>query len=361
MKRIIFIVAALLIGSGAFAEDLQKWNRVEIADLGILGKALPTSNPYHRIDTVNYKGFSKSENLQCRVPAGYACVFKTDAQRIGINARFSNECNGGPFASYMGFDLYIKKDGKWLWAGMCHFDINTRNSEGFRTIVRDMDPGEKECLLYLPIYAELYEAQVCVPQGSRIEKMESPFRHRVVFHGSSFTHGISCTRAGMSYPIQFMRQTGFQVIPLGFSGNCRMQPYFADFLEDVEADAFVFDPFSNPNIPMIRERLEGFVDRMVKSHPGVPMIFQRTIYWEKENFDVACQEEFGGRRALTDSLMPILCKRYKDVYYIRPDASLHNGESSTADGTHPNDNGYSVWEKSIEKKILSILRKYGIK
>jgi lysophospholipase L1-like esterase len=59
--------------------------------------------------------------------------------------------------------------------------------------------------------------------------------------------------------------------------------------------------------------------------------------------------------------MKIACKKYRDVYYIKPDAALHNGESSTADGTHPNDNGYSLWEASIEKPILKILRKYGIR
>lgn len=46
--------------------------------------------------------------------------------------------------------------------------------------------------------------------------------------------------------------------------------------------------------------------------------------------------------------------------YDRIDAALHNGESSTTDGIHPNDNGYSIWERSIEKPILKILRKYGI-
>ena len=169
---------------------------------------------------------------------------------------------------------------------------------------------------------------------------------------------MSTTRAGMSYPVQFMRRTGLQPITLGFSGNCKMQPYFADVLEEVEADAYVFDIFSNPNIPLIKERLRPFIDRMVKAHPGKPIIVQRTIYWERENFDTAAQQEYGGRRALSDSLMAEICKDYKDVYYIKPDAALHNGESSTADGIHPNDNGYSLWERSIEKPILKILRKY---
>lgn len=113
---------------------------------------------------------------------------------------------------------------------------------------------------------------------------------------------------------------------------------------------------------MIRERLLPFIDRMVKAHPGKPIIIQRTIYWERENFNTDSQKEYGGRRDLTDSLMPVLCKKYgPDVYYLKPDAALHNGESSTADGVHPNDNGYSVWERSIEKPLLKILRKYGIK
>ena len=356
MKRILLSIIAAALSAACLAGP--KWGqRVEVSELGILGKAFDTPNPYHRIDTAVYKGFTPEENAQCRVPAGLAVVFRTDATDIGIAAEFGDV----RFVSYMSFDLYIKKDGKWLWAGRYQVSYKPGNSDEIKAIVNSMAPGEKECLLYLPIYSELYSCQVCVNEGATISKMESPFRHKVVFHGSSFTHGIGCTRAGMSYPMQFMRKTGIQVIPMGFGGNCKMQPYFADVMEDIEADAYVFDPFSNPDADMIRNRLEGFVDRMVRAHPGKPIIIQRTIYWEGENFNTYRQSEIGGRRALSDSLMPILCKRYKDVYYIKPDAALHNGESSTADGAHPNDHGYSLWEESIEKPILKILRKYGIR
>ena len=359
MKRIIFILAAFAMCIGAAAQTTD-WEKVEISSLGLRGKAFDTPNPYHRIDTVVYKGFTPGENKQCRVPAGLTVMFRTDATEIGASVDFA-WTNSGAYCSYRGFDLYIKKDGKWLWAGCTTFDRDHKDKDKVRSIVKKMAPGEKECLLYLPLYSELNSCQVCVPEGSYIEPLDSPFKNKIVFHGSSFTHGISCTRAGMSYPMQFMRKTGLQVIPLGFSGNCKMQPYFADVLEDIEADAYVFDPFSNPNIPLIRERLLPFIDRLVKAHPGKPIIIQRTIYWEKENFNTEAQAEFGGRRALSDSLMKIACKQYKDVYYIKPDAALHNGESSTADGVHPNDNGYSLWEASIEKPILKILKKYKIK
>jgi len=363
MKKTLLLIAFALTGLCAFAAEYDDviWKKVEASELGILGKAFDTPNPYHRIDTCVYKGFTRGENAQCRMTAGLTVVFKTDADVIGIGLEYGNVVNTAAYRSYRGFDLYIKKDGKWLWAGQNSFEANHKDADKVLPIVKHMAPGQKECLLYFPLCSECKSIKVCVPEGCKIEKMESPFRHKIVFHGSSFTHGISCTRAGMSYPMQFMRRTGMQVIPLGFSGNCKMQPYFIDVIDDIDADAYVYDPFSNPNIKMIGERLLGFIDRTVKAHPGKPIIIQRTIYWEGENFDTARQKEFQGRRALSDSLMKIACAKYKDVYYIKPDAALHNGESSTADGTHPNDNGYSLWEASIEKPILKILAKYGIK
>ncbi|MCQ2184761.1 MAG: SGNH/GDSL hydrolase family protein [Bacteroidales bacterium] len=360
MKRLLAIIPAIFLCLAAVAAPDVKWKKVEASQLNLCGKAFDTPNPYHRIDTVVFKGFDKRENEMCREPAGLTVLFKTDAERIGISVTFG-DVHAGPFASYRGFDLYIKKDGKWLWAGQTTFDRSHKDPEKVQVMVSSLAPGEKECLLYLPIYSEVNMCKVCVPEGSSLESLESPFRHKIVFHGSSFTHGVSCTRAGMSYPMQFMRRTGLQVIPLGFSGHCKMQPYFADVLEKVEADAYVFDPFSNSGVKNFEERLEGFIVRMVKAHPGKPIIIQRTIYWEKENFDTKAQAEYSSRRAYTDSIMPILHKRYPDVYYLKPDAALHNGESSTADGVHPNDNGYSLWEASIEKPILKILKKYGIK
>ncbi len=360
MKKILFAFVLLLVAAGVQARDFTWNDGVEASSLTLVGKAFETPNPYDRIDTVRYKGFDKAENTMCRQPAGLAVLFRTDATDIGVSMVFG-ERSSTSYRSYRGVDLYIMKDGRWTWAGMNDFPADHNNPSLIQRVVKHMDGSMKECMLYLPLRAEVFSCKIHVPQGATIEAMESPFRHKIVFHGSSFTHGVSCGRAGMSYPVQFMRRTGMQIIPLGFSGHCKMQPYFADVLEDIEADAYVFDPFSNPGIKTIKERLLPFIDRMVTAHPGKPVIIQQTIYWEKENFDTDAHAEFTGRRAVADSLMKIACKKYKDVYFIVPDAALHNGESSTADGTHPNDNGYSLWERSIEKPILKILRRYGVK
>ena len=355
MKKLVLILLAALLSATLSAQVFT-----EASDLTLIGKIIDTPNPYHRVDTVKYKGFTKAENLQVRCPAGLAVVFRTDAPSITLRATgdFSYQANNTMRIASHGFDLYIRKDGEWLWAAACC--PAPRNPQAPMELIKDMAPGMKECLLYLPIYSELTSLKIGVPEGARLEPMESPFRHRVAIFGSSFTHGISTSRAGMSYPDQFTRHTGIQMLSLGCSGNCKMQPYFADVLADVDADAFVFDAFSNPNAKMIEERLFPFIERLQAAHPGKPLVFQQTIRREKRNFDTKVEANEAAKQHMADSLMKIAVKRYKDVYYIRPNASSPLQESSV-DGIHPDDYGYYLWSRSIEKPLKKILRKYGIR
>ena len=53
--------------------------------------------------------------------------------------------------------------------------------------------------------------------------------------------------------------------------------------------------------------------------------------------------------------------KYADVYFIQTDACAKGSHEYSVDGTHPDDHGYYLWSKSIEKPILAILAKYGIK
>ena len=332
----------------------------EASDLTLIGKIMDTPNPYHRVDTVKYKGFTKTENFQVRCPAGLAVVFRTKSGSITLTATgdFSWRSNSTMRLASQGYDLYIKQpDGSWRWAR--NIAPTVSNPEAELTLIKNMAPTMKECLLYLPIYSELTSLKIGVENGSILEAGTPPFRHRVAIFGSSFTHGISTSRAGMSYPDQFSRRTGIQMLSLGCSGRCRLQPYFAEVLADVEADAYVFDAFSNPNAQVIEQRLFPFIERLRAAHPGKPLIFQQTIYREGRNYDTVLNEVEAAKQAMADSLMAIAVKRWPDVYYIKPNATslLHE---ATVDGTHPDDYGYYLWMCSIEKPLLEILKKYGV-
>lgn len=336
----------------------------EASDIGLCGKMFyDTPNPYHRVDTVKYKGLTKGENFQARCSAGLTVMFSTNSSSISVKTKWGQQYYSVatmPIA-YSGYDLYIKnKKGEWVWAAS---SAAKNYGEDNLVLIKDMAPGDKECLLYLPIYSEILSCKIGVTVGSYIKKLDNQFRNKIVFHGSSYTHGISTSRPGMSYPMQFMRHTGMQVLGFGMSGNCKMQPYFAAVLENVDADAYVFDAFSNPDYKMIKERLQPFIDRMVAAHPGKPLIFQQTIRREARNFSVTYDAKEQAKQDMASTLFDQLLKdpKYADVYFIQTCACEKDNHEYSVDGTHPDDHGYYLWSKSIEKPILAILAKYGIK
>lgn len=365
MKKLFLIASAILCTVVAAA---QQYTYTEASDLTLFGKLMPgkTQNPYHRVDTTLYKGFTAGENFQVRQTSGMGCAFKTNSKSISILTEYgqvSFPTNTSGIAA-RGYNLYIKKDGEWLYAAsnVC----GDSRLDAPLTLIRGLDGTEHECLLYFPLFSEEYSIKVGVEEGSSIEAAEDPFRHRIAIWGSSFTHGSSTSRSGMTYPAKFSRRTGLQMLSLGCSGNCKLQSYFCDVLVDVDADAFVFDTFSNPSLEMISDRLYTFIDRMVEAHPGVPLIFQQTIRRESRNFNTGSEKFEQDRMDLVVKMFKDLKstkegrKKYKDVYLIFPDATAPDNEDSV-DGTHPENHGYSLWAQSIEKPVLKILRKYGIR
>ncbi len=343
-------------------KGLVKYKFTEASDLTMVGKLMTdTPNPYHRVDTVRFKGFTAGENKQVRMSAGLAVAFRTDSKTITVKTKYLDRgfpVNTGGLAA-RGYDLYIKKDGKWLWAasGMAADHEPDKNC----VLIGSLDGSMHECLMYLPILSEEESIMIGVNEDAAIEAVENPFRHRIGIFGSSFTHGISISRAGMAYPDQLSRMTGLQFLSLGCSGNCKLQSYFADVLRAARVDAFVFDSFSNPTPEQIEERLFPFIEKVQTAHPGIPLIFQKTIYRESRNFSTRSDTYEGRRMEVVDSLMNIAVKKYPDVYYVTTTCATATDHETSVDGTHPSDYGYTLWAESIRKPILKILKKYGIR
>lgn len=362
--RLFFTAFVLLFAVSALRAQTPKdveYVYTEASTLNLIGKILEnTPNPYHRVDTCKYKGFTSGENTQVRCSAGLAVLFETNSSTISVKPDYGymNRSGNTMGIALRGYDLYIMKDGKWLYAASkAPADGREENN---LVLIKNLPQGVKQCMLYLPMYSELYSLKIGVEKGSDISPMESPFRYRVGIFGSSFTQGISISRSGMSYPMQLMRRTGIQILSLGCSGNCKLQPYFADVLCDAKVDALVFDAFSNPSPQMIEERLFPFIEKLRKAHPDIPLIFMQTIYRESRNFSTSSDAYEQAKMDMAAKLMAEAVRKYDNVYFIRTDTGENSRESSV-DGTHPSDMGYLGWAESIKKPIMKILRKHGMK
>ncbi len=313
------MVLAFCLSIAVAAQDkAPEYIYAEASELTLTGKVFPdTPNPYHRIDTARFHGFTKEELRLVTESAGIAVAFKTDSPSIRVWPKYSKAYFGGGTTGFAGrgFDLYIKKDGKWLWAASGLQNDNSLNKPV--NMIKDMDDSVKECLLYLPVRSVMDSVRIGVEKGRILEPLENPFRHRVAVFGSSFTHGASTSKSGMAYPSILTRETGIQFLNLGVSGRCRLQDYFAAALAQApDVDAFLFDTFSNPSPEEIRERLFPFIEAMQAAHPGKPLIFQKTIYRERRNFNLEVDKYEQKRMETVASLMKEACRKYKDVYYI---------------------------------------------
>lgn len=358
MRKLSFLLVFFLLPLGLMAQGTRY---VSALDLNLLGKDLPTQNPYERIDTVKYK-MPSAVLYMCTHSTGLAVAFKTDSRNIRARWKTEKDGIGNNMTAIMakGLDLYIKKDGQWLFAGVGrpsgNADLDTHQGD----LVTNMDEGMKECLVYLPLWTRLYDLEIGVDSLSTIESLQQPFRHKIIVHGSSITHGASASRPGMAYPALLERQTGFETVNLGFSGNCTMQKEFAEYLAKTQADAFVFDAFSNPSAQVIRERFDTFVDIIRKAHPGVPLIFLQTIRREGRNFSQSIEKFESDKIEAASEVIRKRMKTDPDVYFIDPGTWTGTDHLSSQDGTHPTDLGFYRMTEIMRPEILRILKLYGI-
>ena len=359
MKKTITILFTLC----AFCVTVlaQKYTFFYASDLTLIGKIMKTSNPYHRVDTTIHKGFTKRENFQLRCASGIAVAFKTNSKVIVLKNTIG-EYNEGVMTSplsFRGFDLYIKKDGKWIFAGS---KVNRKVNDGrILTLAQDMNGEMKECLIHFPIYSELLSVKIGVEKDAVLESIEPPFRHKVAIYGSSFTHGSGVSRPGMTYPMQFVRNTGIQLLSIGCGGNGKMQPQYAELLAKCDVEAMIFDCFSNPDAKLIEERTLPFIRTIRKAHPDIPLIFIGTVYRESRNFNTRFQKSEQDKMDMAEKMMAKAMEEFDDVYYVTPKTLTGYDHETSVDGTHPSDLGYYRWAKAIEKPVIKILKKYNIK
>lgn len=359
MRRFLLLLFAATLSLSALAQGISY---VNATDLGIHGHTKQSDkSPYYRFDHTPYEGFSKAIMLYSKCPSGLYIVFKTNSTQItarweNVSRRMGDNMTG---ISQQGLDLYIKSGGEWCFAAVGRVSTLPSQNSRSRTIIKNLAGGEKECLLYLPGWCELTKLEIGVDDWAIIEGMPTPFKHKVIVHGSSITHGASASRAGLNYPALLSRNLGINFVNFGFSGQCKLQPQFLEFLKGCEADAFVFDAFSNSTVKEIKERLRKFVKELAKAHPGKPLIFLQSPIDQESAFDVRKYEDRIARNETAAEIMKELSKENKDVYFLAVPNVL--GKDGSVDGSHPNDLGFDRFLKAYQPKIAKILKKYGIK
>ncbi|HEY8661228.1 MAG TPA: SGNH/GDSL hydrolase family protein [Hanamia sp.] len=193
--RILFsLLLAFLFHTDLFA---QQFSFTDARKLTLVGKANTDTNFYHRVDTMKYNKMLATVKYLFTHTAGMALLFKTNSNSIVARWKLTREktyVNMTPI-THSGLDLYIRVKGVWTYAGTGA--PKALASEA--TLVKKMESGEKECLLYLPLYNGIEHIEIGVSTGSYLTPLDNPFRGKVAVYGSSITQGASASRPGLAY------------------------------------------------------------------------------------------------------------------------------------------------------------------
>ena len=362
MKRIFVAVVAMLVTVSVSAQK-KNLAYVDASTLTIINKIHNGGGTFDRLDVERYPSLTKNAKRAFRQSTGLALVFSTDSRNI--YARWSVDPRkfvaNSTDIHMRGMDIYIRHKGKWTFAGVAAPKADPTVLEFEAPLVRRMGEGVKECMVYLPTYAHINSLEIGIDNGATIKAIPSPFKHKIVFVGSSLTHGEGNPRPGLVYVAQLGRRLNAETPNFGHSGQCKLQQHFIDIVCDNEADAFVFDAFSNSTADIINERLYDFVKQIRAKHKDTPLIFLQTEKRISALFDLGAKKRNDDQMAAAEKLMKVVCKDFKNVYFINPAFDLGTDNEGTVDGAHLSDIGIERALKVIEPKLRKIISRHGIK
>lgn len=351
-----FVAIACLVTMEVDAQ-VARFSYTNASDFTVAGKIFPEIKGWRRADTSKYKGLPQVVKKLLMHGTGLAVYFTTNSNVIAAKWCVTDQ---KPYPNLTaiankGLDLYIKKNDTWQFAGVGKPD--GRCNEG--ALASNLWAGEKECLLYLPLYDEVSNVQIGVSQGASIKPSALAPKKRILVYGSSITQGASVSRPGMAYPARLSRKTGFEFLNLGLSGSAKMEPAVIDMINDVQADAYILDCIPNSSAQLIEERALNMIRSIRQAHPGKPVILLNTISREQGFIDQKVGEMVAAQnRAIAAIASDLIKQRTPDFYFIDTGGFLGSDHEGTVDGVHPNDLGSSRFLEKLEPQLTAILKKY---
>ncbi len=275
--------------------------------------------------------------------AGILVRFQTDATEISARWAVASTNLAMPEMSAngaSGLDLYVKDNKHWRWLGVGKASRLTNTCE----LIGKMIPGEREYLLYLPLFNHTKFVELGVPTNYIIRKASAwgdGVRKPIVFYGTSILQGLGAERPGIVHSAILGRRFNWPTINLGFSGCGRMEPVMADLLAELDPSVYVLDCLPNMNSAQVTERVEPFVQKLLAAHPQTPIVLvEDRVYANAYLSSWRPGFHADNHAALRTAFEHLHKGGIKNLYYLPADRLFGDDGEWTVDGSHPNALGF---------------------
>jgi lysophospholipase L1-like esterase len=332
----------------------------DVRPLGLEGQGwADTKAPFDRLPAKAEKTVRPPVWGLSRNSTGLCVRFATDS--TAIHARWTVTGKNlalphMPATGVSGLDLYTRSAaGRWQWVA------NGRPAGETTTapLATGLTAGEKEYLLYLPLYNGVSSVEIGLPKGAALKKADprpAGKQTPIVFYGTSITQGGCASRPGMVHTAILGRRFDRPVVNLGFSGNGTLDLDIAALLGELDAAAFVIDCLPNLNPAQVAERTEPFVKALRKAKPTTPILLvEDRTYANAPALPALAKRNADSRAAFKKAFEALVEGGDKNLHYLAGEGLIGDDGEGTVDGSHPTDLGFMRQADAFAEALKPLL------
>lgn len=346
MKNTIYILIVLFFSTELSAQLVY----YDADKFPLYGKATThTESRYERLpDSLKHTLRKPLWNLG-KNTAGLALRFRSNSPTIAAKWKvlFNNAMDHMTFVNTKGLDLYSLIDGKWRFVNVAR----PSGQDNSTIIIANMEPVDREYLLYLPLYDGVTALSIGIDSTSYLSQplVDVPSREKpLVFYGTSILQGGCASRPGMAHTNIISRRLNREIINLGFSGNAFLDFEIAHIMAEVDAGAFILDFVPNASVKQMEERAIDFYNIIREKHPSTPILFIEDPIFTHTIFDQKVANEVKKKNNTLHALFRQLeMQGEKNIYLVSSSDMIGYDGEATVDGIHFTDLGFTRYANML--------------
>jgi len=232
-------------------------------------------------------------DVMVRMPSGVRLAFTTTSTTVELNVLTTRIVVEGQRPRPAVFDLAVDGaepvsravDGGNLIVTYPERpgEFEVQRGEPCRVTFDRLPAGTKHCQLWLPANAYVEVRSVGIDDEASLSG-PPPAERTWVHYGSSISHCMEADRPTGTWPAVAARLAGYELVNLGFGGQCHLDQFVARTIRELSADLVSIKVGINiANMDSMRERvfapsLHGFLDTVRERRPDTPILLVSPIY-----------------------------------------------------------------------------------
>ena len=226
----------------------------------------------------------------------------------------------------------------------------------------NLGTSKKRFQLWLPHIGKFIFEGLNIDSDSEIRCPPAMSKPRWITYGSSATQCVGAERPTDTWPAIVSLSCGFELVSLGFGGNCHLDPLIARIIRDQPADVISLCLGANIQIQSsLNQRtfgpgIIGFIKIIRERHPSTPILVLSPIYcMEHETTPNAVGLTMEMVRLEVEKAVKTLCTNGDNHLFYKNGLEVLGSsyEHLYPDRKHPNNEGYRMMAENIEPAVLA--------